>query len=257
MRDLPDGLTALRQVMELGDVMRLIEATARWVDPHTFQLLPVWYPEHARRSHFYKSDWSEPLPNTSRQTNQTEHKRESNSFANKALTNALGLRSGGRPNWSCCHIWGVDDPFFQDANEVVRDRRFYSCVGNMVLLPTPLKAFTDAMPEVKAMLRICARNLYGWHCDHESMAQAVSIIDEWNDWGAYPPSWPREVGATTAMPGLVPLDENIRMAIKRRLARIRRDLDEAGAFYPRAEVKAALAYWSIDLDGHAATGSRP
>jgi hypothetical protein len=47
---------------------------------------------------------------------------------------------------------------------------FFSCVGNMVLLPTPLKAFTDTMPEIKSMLRICARNLYGWQCDHESMS---------------------------------------------------------------------------------------
>lgn len=41
---------------------------------------------------------------------------------------------------------------------MVQDHQFYSCVANMVLLPAPLKAFTDAMPEVKAMLRVCSRN---------------------------------------------------------------------------------------------------
>jgi len=53
------------------------------------------------------------------------------------------------------------------------DRCFFSCVGNMVLLPTPLKAFTDAMPEVKNMMRICTRNLYGWQCDHPNLFAAL------------------------------------------------------------------------------------
>ena len=57
---LADGLDALRaQVRPV--VMRLIETTARWVDPETFRLLPLWYPEHARHTLFYKADWSEPL----------------------------------------------------------------------------------------------------------------------------------------------------------------------------------------------------
>jgi hypothetical protein len=30
-------------------------------------------------------------------------------------------------------------------------------------------AVADAMAEVKAMLRICARNLYGWDCDHAEL----------------------------------------------------------------------------------------
>lgn len=37
----------------------------------------------------------------------------------------------------------MDDASFQFSNVVVMDRRLFSCVGNMVLLPTPLKAFTD------------------------------------------------------------------------------------------------------------------
>lgn len=163
---LPDGLTALRAELRLGEVMRLIECTARWVDPETFRRLPLWYPEYARGAFFYKKNWSEPQMNKNRQSGHTEHKREGNLYANKALTHALGLRSDDRPNWSCCHIWGVDDALYQESNAVVQDRRFFSCVANMVLLPMPLKAFTDTMPEVKAMLRICARNLYGWHCDH-------------------------------------------------------------------------------------------
>jgi hypothetical protein len=37
-----------------------------------------------------------------------------------------------------------------------------------------MKAFTDAMPEVKAMLRMCARHLYG---DHEMLAETVATLD--------------------------------------------------------------------------------
>lgn len=247
MRDLSDGLTALREVMELGEIMRLIERTARWVDPATFRLLPVWYPEHSRGSHFYKADWSEPQYNTNRQTGIKEHKREGNLHGNKALTNALGFVSDDRPNWSCCHIWGVDDSKFQSANAIVQDGRFFSCVANMVLLPTPLKAFTDAMPEVKAMLRICSRHLYGWHCDHDGAIEAVSLIDSWDEWQAYPASWPRKSGPTQ-IPGIVPLNDTIRRFAQRRIARIQRDIAQAGPFYPRDKVRSALSYWSIDPD---------
>jgi len=65
------------------------------------------------------------------------HKAESNTYGNKAMAIALGIKKKDRPNWSCCHIWGVDDARYQLSNVVVMDCRFYSCVGNMVLLPTP------------------------------------------------------------------------------------------------------------------------
>lgn len=243
MRDLPDGLTELGGVLELGQVMRLIEQTARWVDPETFKLLPVWYPEHARKAAFFKSNWSEVQQNRNRTTGQAADKSEGNTHANKALTKALGLRSRGRLHWSCCHIWGADDPLYQTANFVVQDRRFFSCLANMVLLPTPLKAFTDVMPQVKLMLRLCARGLYGWHCDDERLAEVVREMEAWDAWSAYPASWPRP-GHAGSVPGIVPIDSDIRRAAEDRLRRIRKDLTEAGENYPREPVRAALAYWA-------------
>ena len=106
--DIVDGLDALRSVMSLREIMLVIEKTARWVDPETFRLLPVWFPEHARRAPFFKKNWSEPQMNTSRTTGKAVHKSEGNVNANEALTLALGLKKKLRPNWSCCHIWGVD-----------------------------------------------------------------------------------------------------------------------------------------------------
>lgn len=242
--DFPDGLEALRAKLDLPEIMRLIEHTARWVDPVTFRHLPIWYPEFARGTHYYNKDWTAPRMNRDRQNGQSEHKREGNVHANKALTAALGLSSDDRPNWSCCHIWGVDDGKYQVANVVVQDRLYFSCVANMVLLPSPLKAFTDVMPEVKAMLRVCARNLYDWHCDHAEVQAAVALIRAWRDWSAYPTSWPRRIGDSAPL-GMVPFNSTIERFIARRKQRIRHDLDHAGKFFPRAEVQAALKFWNI------------
>jgi len=243
---LPDGLEALRRELGLADVMRLIERTARWVDPKTFEYLPVWYPEHARRGLFYKASWSEPQMNRNRQTGAIIHKFEGNTHANKALTLALGLRAVERPNWSCCHIWGVDDAAYQISNAVVQDRRFFSCVANMVLLPTPLKAFTDVMTEVKMMLRVCALQIYGWSCDHEEVAEIAKLVAEWSGWDAYPESWPKPDRASIPL-GMAKFSGRIKEAADRRKAAIRSDLASAGPHYPREEVRKVLDYWKISF----------
>ena len=243
---LPDGLEALRRELSLSDVIGLIERTARWVDPKTFEYLPVWYPEHARRGLFYKANWSEPQMNRSRQTGAIIHKSEGNVHANKALTLALGLRAGERPNWSCCHIWGVDDALYQVSNAVVQDRRFFSCVANVVLLPTPLKAFTDVLTEVKMMLRVCALHLYGWSCDHDEVAATASQVAEWESWGVYPESWSRP-GCASLPLGMAKFSPRIKEAADRRKAAIRKDLASAGPYYPRDEVRKVLEYWNVSL----------
>jgi hypothetical protein len=246
MAEISDGLEALRKVMSLREIASLIERTARWVSPETFELLPIWFPEHGRRGLFYKGNWSEPQMNKSRATGHSVHKSEGNVHANKALTLALGLRSKNRPNWSCCHIWGVDDARYQLSNSIVMDRRFFSCIGNMVLLPTPLKAFTDTMPDVKAMLRICARNLYGWPSGQSEFLTTSVALDSWTDWSSYPKSWPRTPDEKLPL-GVVPLSSGIQECAKKRLGAIRKDLEHAGPHYPREEVKAALAYWKIEI----------
>ncbi len=242
---LPNGNDALLDVLELGDIMRLIEKTARWVDPATFNLLPIWYPEYSRRSLLYNKKWSEPRMNTNRKTKIATHKSEGNTNANKALTQALGLRSEGRKNWSCCHIWGVDDPTYQEANVIVQDHRYFSCVANMILLPTPLKTFTDTMPKVKKMLRICARNLYGWHCDHPNMRTVINDLDNWQDWNNYPESWPRKKDDSLPK-GIMTLDQNIIKNAERRWKAIQGDIQNAGKYFPRDEVKKALVYWRLN-----------
>jgi len=242
--ELLDGLEELRRVISSKEIASMIERTARWVSPETFSLLPVWFPEHSRRGLFYKGNWSEPQTNTNRVTGHSIHKYEGNTHANEALTLALGLRKKQRPNWSCCHLWGVDDPTFQLSNSVVQDCRFFSCVANMVLLPTPLKAFTDTLPEIKVMLRICAMNLYEWKCDHEELKGAHLALEAWSDWDSYPASWPKRPKERLPL-GTVALSPSIQASAEKRLSEIRRDLLEAGPHYPRDQVRDALRYWNV------------
>ncbi len=116
----------------------------------------------------------------------------------------------------------------------------------MVLLPTPLKAFTDTMDKIKAMLRICARNLYGWQCDHDILVATNTALDTWTEWEAYPKSWPKTPFEKLPL-GVVELSPTIRASAQRRLDTICNDLEYAGSYYPRTEVRAALAYWKIAL----------
>jgi hypothetical protein len=241
-----NGLDALRAEIGVKEIASIIERTARWVAPETFDLLPVWYPEHGRGHYFFKGNWTEPQLNKKRSTGIASHKVEGNLYANQALTLSLGLRKVDRPNWSCCHIWSLDDDRFQKTNEIVRDRRFYSCTANMLLLPTPLKAFTDTMPEIKAMLRICSRNLYGWTCDHPSLSETISDLDKWNSWDSYPQSWPRQLREKRPI-GTVELSPQIKEFVEERRRCIKRDLTSAGPHYPRMEVLSVLAHWNIIL----------
>lgn len=236
---LGDGLVALKAHITVREVARLIERTARWADPETFRLLPVWFPEFARGTPLYNANWSVRRQNRNKRSEEVTDKKEGNTQANKALCEAMGIRLKDRPHWSCCHIWGVDDPSFVKRNSVVQDHRFFSCIANMVLLPTPLKAFTDTMPEIKAILRRCSAELYGWQCDHPDLVPATGAEFDPKD---YPKDW-----AAGRISGIVPINEKVRARAERRKARIKEDLESAGKFYPRAAVREALRYWNVAL----------
>lgn len=185
-----DGLDALRSVLGLREVMSLIERTARWVDPKTFDRPPVWYRERARKVHFFKDNWSQPQMNKSRQTGNSIHKMESNTYANEALTLALGMRSSAvqlvvLPYLGCGRRQVPAVEPRRGGSQILLVRRQHGPASH------PSETFTDTMPEVKAMLRICTCNLCGWPCDHDSVLAGNSALDGWSDWDAYPQSWPR------------------------------------------------------------------
>lgn len=236
-----DGLEEMRRHLSVADVANLICSTARWVDPRTFELLPVWFPEYARGKDLHNDRWNKKRKIKKKETGEVLIKKEGNTQANISLCQALGISNGDRPNWTCCHIWGIDDPSFVSSNTVVKDHRFFTCLANMVLLPTPLKAFTDSMPEIKAMLRQCSETLYGWSCDHPDLKPSTGLNFDQDD---FPSDW----RGLSSFPGIVPINDKIRRAASKRKKSIFFNLDTAGPFFPRDEVLNALDYWSIKAD---------
>ena len=241
--NVPDGLDEIRH--KLPDIVQMIAATARWVHPDAFRALPVWYPETARGRPIYDATWTRVYTNTKRQTGTVSEKAEPNIKAGKAFVGALGVSKVD--NWTVCHIWGVDDPKFQLPNRIISDPRYYSCVGNMVWLPTPLKAFTDAMPEVKTMIRTCAYHLYGWVCEHEDVADQARTVREGALPAGYPEQWPT-AERRLPPPGTALFLPKVTAAIERRKSELRRMLaDDNLVHFPRDEVREVLAFWGVRL----------
>src|SRR3546814_12748048 len=93
----------------------------------------------------------------------------------------------------------------------------------MVWLPTPLKGFTDTLPEIKAMLRVCAFHLYGWACEHPSVAeQAAKVSSGWIPDG-YPKSWPSPDSHGILPPGAAPFTARTEREIAKRNQKIKAD----------------------------------
>jgi hypothetical protein len=83
----------------------------------------------------------------------------------------------------------------------------------------------------------------------ESLACAGAVDDEADARQGLECRPDRSAGIVIMRPGhaAAKLDRGIRESARRRLAAIRKDLENAGPNYPREEVRAALAYWKIEL----------
>lgn len=237
----PDGLSEIEQ--ELPLIMETIARTARWVHPDTFRALPVWCPDTARGQPRYDARWNSVLV-----SGRGVPKVEENIRAGTALVEALGVKSPPKPkNWTVCHIWGYDDEKFAGRSNVVRDPRYYSCVGNMVWLPTPLKGFTDAVPAIKECLRFCAFHLYGWACEHPEVEAASNRVRMRTTPEGYPAKWPT-ADRPILPPGTAPFSERVKASVEKRRARIRMQLADSGLVsFPRDQVRDVVAFWRMDI----------
>jgi hypothetical protein len=243
---IPDGNAEI--AVEIPLVVEIIARTCRWVHPETFRHLPVWCPWTARGQPLYDGAWQRRYTNTRRATKQTVEKLEGNIAASKALIVALGVASPKPRNWTVCHIWGYDDPAFASQGSIVQDPRYFSCVANMVWLPTPLKGFTDALPEIKTMLRTCAFHLYGWTCEHESAEDQAQAIRAGSIPAGYPNTWPAPDRPTLLPQGTAPFTSAVMAEILKRKANLGRMLaDPSLTHFPRDEVRRVLAFWKIEL----------
>ena len=236
----PDGLSEIKN--ELPFIMKMIARTARWVHPHTVKALPIWCPDTARGFPRYDARWSRVL-----KSGKGVPKKEENIRAAIAFKKALGVGMPRPKNWTVCHIWGFDDPAFARQGDVVRDRRYYSCIGNMTWLPTPLKGFTDAVPEIKECLRVCAFHLYGFVCDHDDFKLLSQRISTGEVPLGYPEDWPTAKRAVHP-PGMAAYNERVQRYITAQKAKLRRRLeDNALEHYPREAVREILKFWNVDL----------
>jgi hypothetical protein len=235
-----DGLDIFKAAcMKMGiPMMALIVQTARWADPRVVSILPVWYPAFHRRMPLFKADWKTP-----QLLRGKEQYPETNSRASWTINTAVG---GKNPNWTCCHVWGYSDSTFQEKGSLTYDPRYYTCLPNLVLLPTPVKALTDSMPEVQQALRVCSWHLYGWTPDPAEAKEAELIRSGWAPEN-YPSDWPRKRGAS-APPGLVQATSTILAKSRARKAEIADELRRADAgellHYPADSVRRILLAWS-------------
>jgi|GEM_PF-414608 len=239
--DLPDGLAAFTESIAKRklDLYPLLNEVSYWVHPKTFQYMPIWYPEFARKVPLYQVNW------TTRQLNNGREKFEGNVHGRFSLLAALGQPDGADVKWTCCHIWGLNGI---EDNPVVKDHRFYSCVGNMLFLPTPFKALSDSVPAVKALLRVMAYNLYGWMCDHGAVREeSVKLLA-----GTFPEGyldhWPRPGNASPSPQNVAPFDESIQSAADIRILELRNSFrDSSKQMFPREKVGQAMDYWSSKI----------
>jgi hypothetical protein len=237
---IPNGLEEIKK--DLSYIVEVIGNAARWVHPNTFKALPVWCPDTARGRARYDAQWSKQL-----ESGRGRLKLEENIRAANALTEALGVKGKKPRNWTVCHIWGYDDEAFTSQGRIVRDPLYYSCIGNMVWLPTPLKGFTDAVPEIKSMLRCCAYHLYGWACEHPDVKVDAERISNGYMPDIYPASWPTAAHPTYPR-GTAPYSATVISNIERRKAQIKQRMADASLVnYPRDEVKRVLEHWKITL----------
>jgi hypothetical protein len=241
---LPDGNEAIQE--SIPGIVRVIADTARWVAPETFALLPVWMPEYARRRQLYDCTWTRPVTNTNKRSGATLDKVEGNVNAQKSLLTALGV---ARPtNWTVCHIWGYDDASFQAGGSIVGDPRYYTCIANMILLPTALKGFTDAMPEIKRVLRTCAFHLYGWACEDSNVSAEAAAIRSGEIPEYYPHDWPTPDRPDARPAGVCPLTDGIRDAAAKRLRDLKQKFSsDEYPQYPRASIADVLQHWGMQL----------
>jgi hypothetical protein len=237
---IPDGLTEVRADLPL--LAKIIARSARWVHRDAFHSLPVWCPDTARGRLRYDAKWLQQL-----ESGRGVPKLEENIRAANAFVSALGICGAKPRNWTVCHVWGYDDEGFVAPSNIVKDPRYYSCIGNMVWLPTPLKGFTDAVPEIKRMIRTCAFHTYGWACEYRDSLAEAELIRQGLIPDQYPDTWP--TATRRVLPnGTAPFSACVVAAIEKKKREFRRMLaDTALAHYPREQVREVLLFWRVEV----------
>lgn len=150
-----DGNAVLRDSPSITKALiQIVAETSYWCDPELYKAMPIWYPEAARGNIQYNSEWEKPYL-----TREKAEKKEANQKAKMVMR----ILSGGEiSNWTCCHIWGYDDPKFRKVGSPTRTSEYYTCPANLILLPNALSSLTDSLTDLKECLRYHAAMLYNF-----------------------------------------------------------------------------------------------
>jgi hypothetical protein len=78
---------------------------------------------------------------------------DDNTYANRAIKEAIGLPRSEVTGFETCHIWP----------KTCYDVRYHTAIANLVLLPRALAGLSDHDREIQAALQYRAYELYAWH----------------------------------------------------------------------------------------------
>ena len=95
---------------------------------------------------------------------------DDNTYANRAIKEALGLERGEVTGFETCHIWP----------KTCYDPRYHTAIANLVLLPRALAGLADHDREIQAVLKYRAFELYNWNPDGVAAPQRPDF---------YPSNW--------------------------------------------------------------------
>lgn len=141
-----DGLVELDQPIARRVLIDLVSKTSYWADKKVFKHLRdknkfgVWY-EHVARGR--------PKGTVRKKT-----LLDDNTYANYAIKRALaGDHRMFRPrSFRVCHIY----------DGKTKDHRYYTCIANLVLLPSAIHSLTDHYKPVMDVLKYRAYEYYRW-----------------------------------------------------------------------------------------------
>lgn len=165
-----DGSTLLMDGCEkLGiRLPELVAACSLWASPEVFRLLRadndlgVWYPNFRRAR----------SGETRRTTSPDGILLDDNTYANRAMKQALPAGAKGFDNCTVCHVWAIS----------CYDERYHTCIANLVILPSALASLSDYDPQVRAALQFRSWELYGWHPhDRERPLRPESYPRNWRE----------------------------------------------------------------------------
>ena len=153
------GIDHLRRVARRHeyDLAKLVAETGYWVAPSVHKCFAAFRPPHGAvypdiRRRVGKDE--EAGGSTVDPATGDTIRLDLNNYAGGALRRFLGPPPDGDwEGYHACHVWP----------DTATDRRYYTVLANLVLLPAPLAGLSDHDPHIIECLKYRSYQLYEWH----------------------------------------------------------------------------------------------